>query len=126
MAECIKNEFDSVGDSQFFEDSIDVVPDGMFLHLEPLSDLTVLQAIRDEADHLFLAMRQQRHSIGFVQVKRLNMGQSVQKMFDIFVTDPDLSPMNCLDALREGFQGMTSIENAPRTVTKGASPHARV
>jgi hypothetical protein len=40
-------------------------------------------------------------------------------MFEIFVTGPDLPLMDRLDAFREGFQGMTSVENAPRTVTKG-------
>src|SRR6266700_1571304 len=42
-------------------------------------------------------------------------------MFEIFVTGPDLSLMDGLDAFRKGFQGMTSVENAPRTVTKGVN-----
>src|SRR6202521_5961812 len=42
-------------------------------------------------------------------------------MFEIFVAGPDLPLMDRLDAFREGFQGMTSVENAPRTVTKGAN-----
>src|ERR1700674_2519992 len=42
-------------------------------------------------------------------------------MFDILVTDPDLPLMDRLDALREGFQRMTSVENAPRALTKGAN-----
>ena len=46
----IKDEFDPAGDSQLFENSVDVVPDGMFLNLKPLSNFAVLQAIGDEAN----------------------------------------------------------------------------
>ena len=35
VTEYIKDELDSVGDSQLLEDSVDVVPDGMFLYLKP-------------------------------------------------------------------------------------------
>jgi hypothetical protein len=42
-------------------------------------------------------------------------------MFEIFVAGPDLSLMDRLDALREGFQGMTAIENTSRTVTKSVN-----
>jgi hypothetical protein len=62
----IKDELDSAGDSQLLEDSIDVVSDGMFLHLKPLSDFAVLQAVGDEADYIFLAARQQRYSFGTI------------------------------------------------------------
>jgi hypothetical protein len=77
VAECIKEELDSAGDSQLVEDSVDIVPDGMFLNLEPLSDFAVLQAVGDEADHIFLARGQQWHSRGVVQVKWLDMRKSV-------------------------------------------------
>ena len=66
LAERIKDQFDSARDSQFFENPIEVVPDRMLLNLEPLSDFTVLQAVGDEANHIFLATRQQRHSVGIV------------------------------------------------------------
>jgi len=42
-------------------------------------------------------------------------------MFEIFVAGPDLPLMDCLDAFGERFQRMTSIENAPRTVTKSTN-----
>ena len=66
VTEHIKDELDSAGNSQLFEDSVDVVPDRMFLHPEPLSDFAVFHAISDEADYIFLATRQQGHSIGVV------------------------------------------------------------
>ena len=47
------------------------------------------------------------------------MGQSSYEMFEIFVAGLDLPLMDRLDALREGFQGMTAVESTPRTVTKG-------
>jgi len=77
MAECVKEELDSAGDSQLVEDSVDIVPDGMFLNLKPLSDFAVLQAVGDEADYIFLASGQQGHSRGVVQVKWLDMRKSV-------------------------------------------------
>src|ERR1700689_398482 len=40
-------------------------------------------------------------------------------MFEDFVTGPDLSLVYCLDALRQGFQGMASVENTARPVAKG-------
>src|SRR4029077_15183105 len=40
-------------------------------------------------------------------------------MFEIFVTGPDLSPVDHLDALGKGFQGMTPVENTPGAITKG-------
>jgi hypothetical protein len=62
----VKDELDSAGDSQLFEDSVDVVPDGVFLYLKPLSNFAVLQAVGDEADHILLATRQQGNSMGIV------------------------------------------------------------
>ena len=58
VAKHIKDEFDPAGDFQLLEDSVDVVPDGMFRHLKPLSDFAVLQTVGDEADHIFLATGQ--------------------------------------------------------------------
>ena len=55
VAKHIKDKLDSAGDPQLLEDSVDVVPDGMFLHLKPLSDFAVLEAVGDEADHIFHA-----------------------------------------------------------------------
>ena len=59
MADCIKNQFDPCGDSEFFEDPIEVVPYRMFFGLEPLSDFAVFQAVGDKSGHIFLATRQQ-------------------------------------------------------------------
>ena len=75
MIKYIKDELDPAGDSQLLEDSVDVVPDGMFLHLKPLSDFAVLQAVGDEADHIFLATGQQGYSTGIVQMKRLEVSE---------------------------------------------------
>ena len=50
VTEHIKDELNSAGDSQLFEDPVNVVPDGMFFHHEPLGDLTVLHAVGDEAN----------------------------------------------------------------------------
>ena len=66
MAKNIKDKFDAAGDSQLFEDSVDVIPDGMFLDLKPQSDFAVLQAVGDQADHIFFSARQQGHSLGIV------------------------------------------------------------
>ena len=66
VTEHIKNEFNSAGDSQLLEDSVDVVPDRMFFYSELLSDFAVLHAIGHKADYIFLATRQQGHSLGVV------------------------------------------------------------
>jgi hypothetical protein len=47
MTKHIKDELDAAGDSQLLEDSVNVVSDRMFLHLQPLSDFAVLQAVGD-------------------------------------------------------------------------------
>jgi hypothetical protein len=65
----IKDELDPAGDTQLLEDSVDIVPDGMFLHLKPLSDFAVLQAVGDEVDYIFLAMGQQRYSFEIIKLK---------------------------------------------------------
>ncbi len=70
----IKDELDAAGDSQLLEDAINIIPDRVFLHSQPLSDLTVLHAVGDETDHILLATRQQGHSLGIVQLNRLEMG----------------------------------------------------
>jgi hypothetical protein len=119
VTEHIKDELDAAGDSQLLEDAVDVIPDGIFLHPQPLSDFAVLHAVGDETDHILLATGQERHSFGIVQLNRLEMGKSFYEVFEIFVADPKLSLMDCLDAFREGFQGMTSVKNASRTVTNG-------
>jgi hypothetical protein len=59
VAKYIKDELDSAGDSQLLEDPVDVVPDGMFLHLKPLSDFAVLEAVGDEANHIIFATGKQ-------------------------------------------------------------------
>jgi len=66
VTEHIKDELDAAGDSQLLEDSVNIIPDRMFLYPEPLSDFAVLHAVGDEADYIFLATRQQRHSVGVV------------------------------------------------------------
>jgi len=66
VAKHIKDKLDSAGDAQLLEDSVDIVPDGMFLDLKPLSDFAILQAVGDEADHIFLAAGQQGRSTGIV------------------------------------------------------------
>jgi len=63
----IKDELDPAGDSQLLEDSVDVVPDGMFLHLKPLSDFAVLQAVSDQTDYIFFATGQQGYSFGIIK-----------------------------------------------------------
>ena len=68
VAKHIKDKLDSAGDTQLLEDSVDVIPDGMFLHLKPLSDFAVFQAVGDEADYIFLAARQQRYSFGTIKL----------------------------------------------------------
>jgi hypothetical protein len=55
----VKDELDSAGDSQLLEDSVDVVPDGMFLDLKPLSDFAVLRAVADKTDRIIFATGQQ-------------------------------------------------------------------
>ena len=66
--EHIKDKLDAAGDSQLLEDSVDVVPDGMFLHFKTLSDFAVLQAVGDEADYIFLATGQQGYSFGIIKL----------------------------------------------------------
>ena len=62
----IKDELDPAGDSQLLEDSVDVVPDRMFFYSELLSDFAVFEAVAHKADYIFLATRQQGHSLGVV------------------------------------------------------------
>ena len=40
-------------------------------------------------------------------------------MFKIFVTGPDLPPVDRLDTFREGFQEMAPLENTTRVITNG-------
>jgi hypothetical protein len=73
LTKCIQDEFHAAGYSQLLKDPVDVVPYGMFLYFELLSNFTVLQAVRDEMDDFFLAMGQQGHLIGFVKMRRQDM-----------------------------------------------------
>jgi hypothetical protein len=69
-----KDKLDSSGDSNLFEDSVDVVPDGMFLNLESLCDFAVFQSVGDEANDIFFAASQKGHSLVVLHAKRPNMG----------------------------------------------------
>ena len=73
VTEHIKDKLDPRGNSQLFEDPVDVVPDGMFLHFKPLGDFAVLQAVGDEANHVFFAARHQRRSLGIRYLNRLKV-----------------------------------------------------
>jgi len=66
LAKSIKDEPDPAGYTQLLEDPVDVVPDGMFLHIKLLSNFAVLQSVGDEMDHIFFATRQQGHSLGII------------------------------------------------------------
>jgi hypothetical protein len=46
----------------------------MFPDLKTQSDFAILQAVGYQANYLFLATGQKGHTIGFIQVKRLDMG----------------------------------------------------
>jgi hypothetical protein len=49
------DELDAAGDSQLLEDSVNVISDRVFLHLQPLSDFAVLHAVGDEANRQYTA-----------------------------------------------------------------------
>ncbi len=118
LAKGIQDEFDPAGHSQLLEDSVDVVPYGMFLDLELLSNFAILQAVGDEMNHFFFAACQEWHSVGIVLLDWFRMGQSVYKMSDILVAGPDLSLVDHANAFGESFQGVRTIKNAPRSATK--------
>jgi len=61
-----KDKFDPAGYSQLLENSVDVIPYGMFLYFELLSDFAVLQAVGDEANHISLATRRPGNSAEMV------------------------------------------------------------
>src|SRR5580692_8105733 len=48
MAEHIEDKLDPAGHSQFLENSVDVVPDGVFLDFKLLGDFAILQPVGDE------------------------------------------------------------------------------
>jgi hypothetical protein len=66
----------------------------MLLHLESLRDFAILQAIRNQANDIFLAARQQRHPVGVVELNWFGVDQCGQNMFNVFVAGPDLSAMD--------------------------------
>src|ERR1700722_2689759 len=66
LAEGVQNKLDPAGNSQLFEDAINVVSYGMLLDLELLSNFTVLQAVGDQTHDLFLPACQERHPVGIV------------------------------------------------------------
>ena len=93
----------------------------MFLDVELQSDFAVLQPVGNKANDFFLTTSQERDSVGVVKLNGIRMSQSIDKMLGIFVTRPDLPPMDRLDAFRKGFQGMAPIENTTRAVTKSVN-----
>jgi len=55
MAEHIEDKLDSTGHSQFLENSVDVVTDGVFFDFKLLGDFAVLQSVGDEMNHFLFA-----------------------------------------------------------------------
>jgi hypothetical protein len=94
----LKDKFNSAGDTQLFEDSIDVVPDGVFFHFELLSDFAVLQAFGNQANYLFFATRQKGHSVHIIELKSFALAQGIHDMPEVLIVGPVLSLMNCPDA----------------------------
>jgi len=119
MAEHIEDKLDPAGHSQFLENSVDVVPDGVFLDFKLLGDFAILQPVGDEMNHFLFAPRQKRHSFGVVNLKLLCLGQRADQVFEIFVAGPDLSFVDHTNTFGKGFQGVGSIENSPRSTAKG-------
>jgi hypothetical protein len=70
----IENQLDSGRHSKFLENPREVIAYRMLFNFELLSDFAVLQTVGDEANHLFLATRQQGHSAGIIKVEWLNLG----------------------------------------------------
>ena len=100
LVERVKNQLDAAGDSQLIEDPVQVVPDRVLGNFEPLGDFAVLHAIGHQADHIFLAARQQRRAIGTVELDGFNVRECVDQMFEVFVTRPNLPLVDRLDAFR--------------------------
>lgn len=92
----------------------------MFLYLKPLSDFTVLQAVGYETDHIFLAPGQKGNALGIAQLKRVKSSQGLYEVLRVLAAGPDLPFVDRLNALSKRFQGMTSVEDASRTVAKSA------
>ena len=63
----------------------------MLGNFEFLGNFAVLHAVRNQADDIFLASRQQRSVLGIIEVQRFNVGEGVDQMFEVFVARPDFS-----------------------------------
>jgi hypothetical protein len=90
MAEHIEDKLDPAGHSQFLENSVDVVPDGVFLDFKLLGDFAILQPVGDEMNHFLFAPRQERHFFRIFDAKFF-AAQSADQVFEVFVAGPDLS-----------------------------------
>jgi hypothetical protein len=60
LAKCVQDQLDAAGYSQLLKDPVNVVSDGVFLHVECLGNLTVFHAVGDQASHFLLATRKER------------------------------------------------------------------
>jgi hypothetical protein len=125
LAKSIQDEFNAAGNSQFLEDPVDIVPYRMFLYLELLGNFAVLQAVGDEMNHIFLASRQERHSVGIGQLDWFRASQSAYEMLDILIAGPDLSFVDHPNAFGESLQGVRAIKNTTRSATKSVDDTLR-
>jgi hypothetical protein len=75
--EGVQDQLDTTRHSQLFKDPVNIVPDGMFLHVESPGNLTVFHAVGDQSNRFLLAVGEKRYAVEIVQVDRLALAQTL-------------------------------------------------
>ncbi len=68
VMDCIKRQFETVGDAEFVEDVVKMVFDGLFADEKLLADFFVAEALGDELDDFLLTVADERLSAARVGV----------------------------------------------------------
>src|SRR5882762_181841 len=83
LGQSVQHELDASGDTQFLENLEQVILDGVLTELQLFGNLTVSEAVRNQRDNFFFALRQEVASTSIKDMKRTRYYQLPKNVFHL-------------------------------------------
>ncbi len=116
----IQHEFHAAGDTELFEDAVEVFLDGVLAEVEFAGDLAVTDTFRDESDDLFLARGEHAAALGIEHAQRGDFRDMVHEVVELLGAGPDLSVGHAEKALAQRRRLASEIGEMPRAPERKA------
>jgi hypothetical protein len=115
----VQDQFDATGEAELIEDPEEIILYRMLAKSKALGYLAIRQTLGQQGNDLFLALRQDLHSLGINDAKRRNISESFQGVLEFVTGCPNLPAMNTTNGLAQCLERIGSKEHALSTTAKG-------